>query len=211
MSTRLLAMNIAVIGTNEAAQIYAAHFAIAGHEVYYACKEPEKRSENPVFEILENLYCCSIEEASAAADIIFIATAPKDVREVAYWLGDVRGKVVIDMTSNFIANNDDYVNTVGAIKAITGSSNIVKVFCTKGYEQLLRPLLKNDKVHIVLMGEKQKARQVVKIMARDLDIHSFIDLGGFESVHLFDSLTQCWHDLSKKARDANAGKATVNH
>ncbi len=192
-----LSVNIAVVGSGEIAALYAARFAIAGHEVFIAPDNADKMPDSG-YSSIENLHGCTIEEASAAADIIVIATAPKQVREVAYWLGDVRGKVVIDATANFITPAEEKINTVGAIKAITGSSNVVKVFSTRGYEKLLKPLIKNDKPHFVLVGENSKAKEVAKIISRDLGIAGFIDLGSFDSIELFDSLASSWKELAGK-------------
>ncbi|MCD6011299.1 MAG: NADPH-dependent reductase [Flavipsychrobacter sp.] len=197
MMQKSLSVNIAVIGSGEMAALYAARFAIAGHEVFIAPDCADKIPQNG-YTSIDNLHGCTIEEASEAADIIVIATQPKNVREVSYWLGDVRGKVVIDATANFIAPVGEQINTVGAIKAITGSSNVVKVFYTKGYEKLLKPLLKNDKPHFVLVSENSKAREVAKIISRDLGISGFIDLGSFESIALFDSLANSWRELALK-------------
>lgn len=195
MFSSSLTVGVAIIGSSEKAGLYAARFATAGHEVYISPEKADSKMRTDFS--YDNLHSCYIEEASKAADIIIIATAPGNVREVSYWMGDVRGKVVIDASADF-AEGDEMVNTTGAIKAITGSSNVVKIFCTEGYEQLLMPLLKNDKPHMVMLGENAKARQAAKIIARDMDIYSFIDLGGFEALPLFDSLANCWRDLAKK-------------
>lgn len=189
--SKSLCVSIAVIGSGERAKLYAANFAIAGHEVYMA---HEKEGEVFCTDLvsIENLHCCTIEDASAAADIIVIATAPRSVREVSYWLGDVRGKVVIDATANDLSAAEDELNTVGAIKAITGSSNVVKIFCTRGYEHLLKPLFKNEKPHFVIVSDNVKGKEVTKIIAQDLGVSNFVDLGGLEAISLFDSLVRSW-------------------
>src|ERR1035437_3951534 len=146
-----VSMNIAVIGTGETAAAYATGFACAGHEVYMAWIDGDKAAMRPLFESFDNIYPCSIEEAANVADLIIIATALKDVREVAYWLGDVRRKVIIDATSNVDAPDEEFVKTAGGIQAITGSPHIVKVFTTKGYEQLLKPIFRDKKVELILV------------------------------------------------------------
>ena len=70
---------------------------------------------------MENINVCSIEAAADIADLIIIATAPRDVREVAYWLGDVRRKAgPIDATSNVHAPDDDLVKTIGGYRLSPG-------------------------------------------------------------------------------------------
>src|ERR1700733_6486086 len=95
-----VSMNIAIIGCGEVADGYAAGFALAGHNVFLAWKNGVKRWVNPGLTSLDNVYLTSIEEAAGIADLIIIATMPKEVREVSYWLGDVRHKTIIDATCN---------------------------------------------------------------------------------------------------------------
>lgn len=192
---RSLSVSIAIIGSGERAKMYAAKLAIAGHEVYLA-HEKVDQSFCTDLATIDNLHCCSIEEASSAADIILIVAAPKYAREISYWLGDVRGKVVVDATANDISSKNDELNTVGAIKAITGSSDVVKIFCTRGYEQMLKPLLKNEKTHFVLISDNAKAKEVVKIISQDLGVTNYIDLGGLDAIGLFDSLVRSWQKLA---------------
>src|SRR5699024_1993175 len=102
-----VSMNIAVIGVSEIAESYALAFVQAGHAVFMAWKEGEKKVINPGILALDGVHVCSIETAADVADLIIIATAPMDVREVSYWLGDVRRKVIIDATTNVFAGIDE--------------------------------------------------------------------------------------------------------
>lgn len=190
-----VSMNIAVIGSGEIAEKYAARFAVAGHEVFMAWKNGTNARINPALSSLEHINFCTIEEASDIADLVIIAASPRDVREVSYWLGDVRRKVIIDATSNVPAAADEHVKTVCAIKAITGSPHIVKVFHTDGYERMLKPLFGGAKIGMLLAGESKKAKEITKILALELGIRNCHDFGGGESMPLFDEMTRCWRNL----------------
>jgi predicted dinucleotide-binding enzyme len=190
-------MNIAIIGAGRFTEDFATSYALVGHEVFIAWKSTLADTAKPTMKICDNINICSIEEAAGIADIIVISSLPKDVREIAYWLGDVRGKVIIDATANLSIAADEHVNTYGAIKAITGSSYIVKMFCTRGYEQLLKPLLKKDGAQWVVVGDSKKAKEVTKILAKDMSVSGFTDLGNREAIPLFDAMTKCWRDLGK--------------
>jgi 8-hydroxy-5-deazaflavin:NADPH oxidoreductase len=200
-------MNIAVIGSGDTAVDYATGFACAGHEVYLASKDGNKGCLKDVFELFDNIYPASIEDAADVADMIVIATEPKDVRETAYWLGDVRRKVIIDATANVPASGDELANTMGGISAITGSPHIVKVFNTRGYEQILRPIFGDRKVDLIIAGDSRKAREVTKIMAAEIGIKNCYDFGGNETIPLFDELTKSCGKLA--ANGVRIGKRVV--
>jgi predicted dinucleotide-binding enzyme len=205
------AMNIAIIGASEIAESYALAFAGAGYEVFMAWKDNDRKCIHPLLSTLDGINFCSIEAAADVADMIIIATSPIDVREVAYWLGDVRNKVIIDATSNVFAGADEQVRTVCAIKAITGSIHVVKAFHTKGYEQLLKPLFKGEEVEMLLLGDCKKAKEVTKILTRELGIKNWYDFGGSESIPLFNAMTTCWRELAKDQRIITKKKDIVKH
>lgn len=192
-----VSMNIAIIGVGETAEMYAAGFAFAGHNVYMAWKDNERDGLSQALEAFTHLTICSIEEAAEVADLIIIASQPKDVREVSYWLGDVRKKVIIDATTNVHAADEELVKTICAIRAITGSPHVVKVFHTRGYEELLRPLFGSNKIDMLLVGDSKKAKEITKILAVELEFKQFHDFGGDEAILLFNEMTRCWRNMSK--------------
>jgi predicted dinucleotide-binding enzyme len=192
----LVSMNIAIIGDSSVAQMYAAGFAMAGHSVYMAWKEGKRTQLSDSLSQIENIEMCSIAYAAEIADLVIIATPPEEVREVSYWLGDVRKKVIVDATSNVLT--DEPVKTICAIKAITGSQHIVKVFNTIGYQQLLKPLFNSDKARLILVGDSKKAKEIAKILAKELDIKCCSDFGGSETVLLFNEMTRCWKNMAGK-------------
>jgi predicted dinucleotide-binding enzyme len=187
-------MNIAIIGSGDTAETYASAFALAGHHVYMAWNEDEAGASDAL-QLLENVHVCSIEEAADLSDLVIIATAPKDVREVAYWLGDVRRKVIIDASANVCIAAGEEVRTACAITAITGSQHVIKAFNAKGYEQIMKPLFKGDKVELLLTGDSLKAKEVIKILCLEMGVTACYDLGGSDTIPLFDELTKCWRNL----------------
>lgn len=206
---KFASMNIAVIGTGYTVAAYSVRYARAGHDVFIALMGNDNAALINSLSPYDNIVFCSIENAAAIADLIVITSSPKDIREIAYWLGDVRGKVIIDATANIHTTVDEQVNTAGAIKAITGSQHIVKVFSTRGYEQLLKPLFKKDTVALILVGDSKKAKEITKILTIDLGVSDFMDLGADDAIPLFDELTKCWRNLAVKNAAANKIVTTV--
>ena len=188
---RFVSLNVAVIGEGNVSDVYTAALNVAGHEVFLA----GTGEINSLWQHADNVTVCSIEEAAERADFIIIATEPKNVREVAYWLGDVRGKVIIDVTANVVCNDNDRVNTARAIAAITGAPHITKIFNTAGYEQLLKPIFGKQQVQMILAGDSRKAKEITKIIAKELGINKFYDFGGDNTLPLFEEMTKCWRDM----------------
>lgn len=189
-----VSMNIAIIGTTSIAEKYAMRFSLAGHQVFLAKKDGDMALITPLLSSFENITLCDIEYAAEVADLIYIATPQRDVREVSYWLGDVRRKVIIDLTGNVHAPGDETVNTIAAIMAITGSQHVVKAFDTDGCAHLLKPLFRSP-VELVLAGDSRKAKEITKILSLELGIARFFDLGGSETLPLFNEMAKCWTNM----------------
>ena len=189
-------MNIAVIGVAAIVEEYALKYACAGHEVSIALIDAPAEITRKRLAAVNRITVCTIEAAAADADMIIIASMPKDIREIAYWLGDVRKKVVIDCSANLLSVADDLLNTVMAIKAITGGEHIIKVFSTRGYEQLLRPLFGHSDVQLMMAGDSKKAKELAKILTLDLGVDKFIDLGGDQSLTMFNEMVRSWKSAS---------------
>lgn len=190
-----VSLNIAIIGNNRLSHALAAAYTEAGHTIYMAAPSGHVAGDWQLS--ADRLYYCSIEDAAASADFIIICTRASDVREVAYWLGDVRRKVLIDLTANVAEGIRDNMNTVGAIKAITGSEHIVKVLSLYGHEALFAPLFGGQHVQAVLVGDSLKAKEIMKIISRELGIEYFYDFGGTDTLPLFDELCKCCRSIMK--------------
>jgi hypothetical protein len=201
-----VSMNIAIIGVSEIAAAYALAFAHAGHEVFLAWKNGEKEKVSPILLKMDGIHVCTIEQAADISDLVILATRPEDLREVSYWLGDVRHKIIIDASSNVNAGGDEKVSA-NAIRSITGSQNIVQVFHTKGYEQILKPLFSGEPFQLIIAGECKKAKEITKIFAQDLGISRIKDLGGKEAVPLFNAMTTCWREMSVSTGSVAGRKA----
>ncbi len=191
-------MNIAIIGNTDAAVMYALAFAKAGHVIYMAGCEKNNVKHVNIPDCEGDIRYCTISEAAEVADLIIIGTQPKEVREASYWLGDVRRKVIIDVTANVHAREDELVKTACAIKAITGSQHVIKVFNTKGYEQLLKPLFNGAQVDLIILSDSKKAKAITRIMAVELRMSAFYDFGGSEAIPLFNEMTNCWRRLQQQ-------------
>lgn len=208
---RLVSLDIAIIGNTDIAAFYASQFAQQGHNIYMACCEKNNVIVRNIPDPNNCISYTSISDAANNADFIIIATDPIEVREASYWLGDVRKKVIIDVTANVFAQDIDQVKTVCAIKAITGSPHVIKIFHTGGYESILKPLFNGAKVDLLLLSDSKKAKEITKIMAIEIGMKYFYDFGGNDNIPLFNEITKCWRKLKvqNEKRDVEATSLNI--
>jgi len=192
---KLVSMTIAVVGDTATSYMYAEGFARAGHQILMAVPGKDQFDLPAAFSSFDNVETCSISTAASLADLIVLATTPRQVREASYWMEDVRKKVIVDATANEHVADNELVKTVCAIKAITGSPHVIKAFNTAGYEQILKPLFNGAAVDMILLSDSLKAKEIAKIMAIELGLTSFYDFGGSENIPLFNEMTRCWRSL----------------
>jgi len=49
-----------------------------------------------------------------------------------------------------------------------------------------------------LVGTSKKAKEITKILAAELEFRQFHDFGGDEAILLFNEMTKCWRNMSRK-------------
>lgn len=189
-------MNIAIVGNGKMSAVLAQGLALAGHEVQIGVRDSERISFDYLMSEFDNISVTTIDNAASNADVIFLTSSPEHIRETAYLLDDVRRKVIIDTTYMNFNNYGSYINTVNAVKAITGSPYVVKCFNSAGFEAMSTNVRKNDSINMFVAGDSIKAKAVVKVLARDLGFTECHDFGGADSVPLLDEMAMCYQNLS---------------
>jgi len=195
-----VSMNIAIMGAGKQSERLARSLASAGHELFMGLKNYANPISYYLRDDYDNINITSVEQAAAMADIILIATPLDEVRRTAYLLDDVRRKVVIDITSSVSVKAEDYLNSLNAIRSITGSPHVVKCLNCKGYENLISPLFGNKKIDMLVVGESKKSKEIVKIIAKDLDMENVYDFGNNDTTILMDEMAKCWHNVAVRQK-----------
>ena len=177
--------------------------ATAGLEImlrWFGVKEGDDLEGVYLPDEFDNIYVDSIENVAAVADVILLAAPAKDIREVAYHLGDVRKKVIIDISGNIEPKPEEYIYTVKAARSITGAAHLVKSFNCAGFDNLLAPSFEKDAVDMFVAGDSQKAKEMTKLLAKDLGFANCYDFGDQETIPLLEDMARCWHNLAIKQK-----------
>lgn len=190
---KFVRLNIAIIGNGPKVAPFAEKLAKEGHTVFIGLNE-EEDDEVLVASELENIFFENIEEAAQQADVIYLAVPADKIREVAYMMGDVRKKVIIDASANIDPKPVEYVATLKAVSAITGAVHIVKsYFLAPEFDE-------REAGDIFFAGDCKKAKSVAMLLANSLGFKNTYDFGDAETVLLLEDMARCWYNLAIKQK-----------
>lgn len=193
-SRSFVSMNIAIIGNCRNTAITAERLARAGHKVFMGIRRDEP-DDLRFTEYLENIYYDTIEDAAEIADLIIISAPADTVREIAYRLGDVRKKIIIDISGNVSPRPDQYVYTVRATRSITGAEHVIKAFtCTPDDETT--PFTALASGDLFLAGDSKKAKALMTVMAADFGFEHVFDFGDQSTIPMLEDMARCWRNLA---------------
>jgi len=100
MSSRnFVNLNVAVVGGGKAAERLAMILAFSDHDVYVGVADEEYETAMEQFRFYDNIMVTSVENAAGLSEVVIIAAPNNEVREMAYFVDDVKSKVVIDYSS----------------------------------------------------------------------------------------------------------------
>lgn len=187
-------MNIAIIGSGHIGGSLAQGWAKIGHRIFAGVRNPEIFSPSLTANHA-NLTVHSIKEAVQSADLIAVCVPAKAVVEVAQQIGPIKDKYIIE-TTNGPLGTAAYPHAVAALKAITGSADVIKCFNTTGYETVADPLYIGTKADTFMAGSSQAAKETVRLLARELGFGECYDLGDDTKIELLDQLTAVWGALA---------------
>jgi predicted dinucleotide-binding enzyme len=193
----LVCMNIAVIGNGRLSAGLALGLAAAGHDVWVAGNERAAQ-------FVANIPCIHVTDAEIArdaAEVIILTSSTSQLREEVYYLDDVRDKIIIDAT-HLDSETTGSINTISVIKTISGATDIAKVFFTSGFQNLTTGN-KEDGTNMLIAGDSRKAKELGKLLGRDLGFKYCQDMGGSDGVQLMDEMARCFQKLSATREKQN--------
>ena len=182
-------MNITLIGTGNMGSALAKHISTAGHTLAITGLDASKAS------VLAKSVHASVRNQSAAesADIVIIATGYGDAVTALRAAGDLRGKVIVDITNPLTA---DYMgltlgHTTSAAEEIQKAfpdARVVKAFNTV-FAQVLAagPTLSGTTVPVYVAGDDAPAKQSVTDLVRTMGFLP-IDAGGLKNARYLEPL-----------------------
>ena len=185
-------MNIAVIGAGNMGSAFVKQLTLAGHRVTVTARDAAKAET--VAAAHPGAKAVSPEFAADQAEVVIIATAYDDAVKALRPLGELRGKVVIDITNPLTS---DYMGlTLGhetsaaeeIAKAIPGVA-VVKAFNTLFAQVLAGGGNFGDgrKVTVFIAGDSVQGKERARAVAESMGFAT-VDAGGLKNARYLEPL-----------------------
>ena len=197
-------MKVAVIGTGRMGKPLGKRWALAGHEVMYGSRTPDK-AVTLAGDVGYGAQGGSYADAAAFADVILLSVPYRFAQETISAMGDISGKIVIECT-NDLDIADTFDNSSGErIAEWLHGARVVKAFNT-----IFDPVLSSDKTNdlgaVFMTGDDDAAKAIVSNLVRDAGFDP-IDAGGTADSHYLDSLVRFLIHISRK----RGGDRSINY
>ena len=185
-------MKITVIGIGNMGSAFVKQLSLAGHQVSVTARDVEKA--NVLAGKYPNARAVSAANAAQGADVVILATGYGDAVTALKSLGNLAGKVVVDITNPLTA---DYMGlTLGfstsaaeeIAKAIP-DAHVVKAFNTL-FAQVLdggADFGNDQAVNVFVAGDNEQAKQTVITLAKSMKF-STTDAGGLKNARYLEPL-----------------------
>ena len=185
-------MKIIVIGAGNMGSAFVSRLVRAGHQVSVTSRSSGKASQ--VAAAHPDATTVDIAGAPTGADAVILATGYADAVSALQAVGDLKGKVVIDITNPLTA---DYMGlTIGhstsaaeeIAKAVPGAE-VVKAFNTV-FAQVLAEgadFGNGRKVDVFVASDSERAKQTATAIAESIGF-SVVDAGGLKNARYLEPL-----------------------
>jgi 8-hydroxy-5-deazaflavin:NADPH oxidoreductase len=185
---------VAIIGTGNLAGALGPALGQHGYGVVYGSRDPTRESvRDLVARSGSNASVAWPREAAARADIIILAVPREVVQQVADDLGNIDGKILVD-----VSGGEKRLNADGYLELAGDSTNSERLQARYPNVRVVRvnlpsvaffhdPLLIGTRVTVLIAGNEPRAREVVAAMMFDLGVDPW-DAGPVRFSRVFDAL-----------------------
>jgi NADPH-dependent F420 reductase len=183
-------MNILVIGAGNMGSGFVKQFTRAGHQVSVTARDAARATA--VATAHPGASAVPATDAAKHADVVVLATGYGDAVEALRSVGDLEGKVVIDITNPLTA---DYMGlTIG--HATSAAEEIAKalpgVRVVKAFNTVLAQVLadgptfaKEQVVPVFVAGDDERAKQAVRTLAESIGFQA-VDAGPLKNARYLE-------------------------
>ncbi len=192
-------MRITVVGSGAVGRTLAAGLGALGHEVVVASRDPEATRARPEWDDAAPLV--ALAGAAQDADLVVNATAGTASLEALRALGDLAGKVVLDVSNplDFSAGFPptlavkDTDSLAEQLQRGLPGARVVKALNTMTAGVMLQPHLVGDgSTTVLLAGDDEEAKAVVGELLEAAGWRDVLDLGPLEAARGMEMWLPLW-------------------
>lgn len=159
---------VAVIGTGDMGDSLGPRFAELGYRVVYGSRSPDSEKVSALVEMTGNgASAAKQREAAAQGDIVLTLVPWPAMETVAQNLGDLSGKIVIDVSMPFTQGDDGYplhlleTSSAEMIQEWNPRARVVKAFATLGSQVIDDPMEAGGIVSVPIASDDKEAKEAV--------------------------------------------------
>lgn len=177
------AETIAVIGTGNVGMALGTEFASQGHTIIYGSRNPDGlKATDLVARTAGEASAALPGNAARAASVVVIAVPGMVVETVVRGLGDLGGKIVIDVTNPLTRTAAlEFEHGVATsngeiIQSVAPDARVVKAFNTIAWPDMIEPARAGGPLTVPIAGDDENAKQFVATLARGMGLEP-LDIG----------------------------------
>jgi 8-hydroxy-5-deazaflavin:NADPH oxidoreductase len=189
-------MKIAIIGSGNVGGTLAKRFSEINHEIFLGVRDVNHPKVQEL--ISDNIRAHSIGEAVSNSEIVIMAVNSSAAKEVASQLGDVSGKIIIDVCNTLGADVTPYKTTAEGFLNWTNCKEVVKCFNTTGANNMADPVYNGVPIDAFVVGDSQKGKELATKLAKEIGFGEVYDLGGNDKFALQEQIAVLWINLAMK-------------
>ena len=174
---------VGVIGTGDMGDSLGPRFAELGYRVVYGSRTPDSDRVKALVEMTgPNASATTQLEAAQQADIVLTLVPWPAMETVAQSLGNLDGKIVIDVSMPFKQGDDGYpehlleTSSAEMIQKWNPGAKVVKTFATMGSQLIDDPTVEGGIVTIPVASDHRDAKEQVARIVADLGLDP-VDFG----------------------------------
>ena len=159
---------VAVIGTGDMGDSLGPRFAELGYRVVYGSRSPESDRVKALVKMTgENASAITPMEAAQQGDIILTLVPWPAMETVAQNLGNLDGKIIIDVSMPYAQGDDGYpqhllqTSSAEMIQSWNPGAKVVKTFATLGSQVIDDPLVEGGIVSLPIASDHRDAKEKV--------------------------------------------------
>lgn len=189
LASPAFADTIAIIGTGKVGAAIGSVFAEQGHTIIYGSRSPSGlKALDLASKTGDGAKTAKPFEAAAAADIVVLAVPGMVALDVAKGLGELDGKIVIDVTNPLVVE-PPLTFTFGVttsngemIQNALPNAHVVKALNTINWQAMINPKASTGPLSVPLSGNDDAAKHTVAALVTAMGLQP-IDIGGIETSH----------------------------